>query len=62
MTLLTTAEAARRLGLHPRRVQALCAQGRLGQRCGKSYVISERELVAFTVRPRKPGRPRKQQT
>lgn len=56
-SLLTTAQAAAVLCVSERRVRALCAQGRLGQRVGRTYAIAAADLARFRQRPRKPGRP-----
>jgi len=56
--LLTTAEAAARLQISARRVQALIAAGRLdAQKIGRDWVIPEYALDA--VAERKPGRPKR---
>ena len=56
MGLLTTAEAAHKLGISARRVQELIKDGRLpAQQFGRTYVINEDDLVL--VSNRKPGRP-----
>ena len=53
---LTTKEAAGRLGVSVRRVQALIAAGRLpAQKIGRDWIIPEHALLA--VAERKPGRP-----
>jgi excisionase family DNA binding protein len=58
MTLLSTTEAARELGVSLRRVQALITAGRLAaRRIGRSYVVDSRALEA--VRVRRPGKPKK---
>jgi excisionase family DNA binding protein len=57
MKLISTTEAAERLGVHITRVQALVKAGRLpAQKVGKNYVINEDDLKL--VADRKPGRPR----
>jgi excisionase family DNA binding protein len=59
MGLLTTNDAASRLGVSQRRVTALIQDGRLpAQRIGRDYLIEERDLKL--VSDRKPGRPPKQ--
>lgn len=56
MNLLTTAEAAERLGVTRWRVNALIQAGRLkAEKKGQIYLIDERDLKA--VENRKPGRP-----
>jgi excisionase family DNA binding protein len=59
MKLISTADAAARLGIHITRVQVLIREGRLpAQMIGGSYVINEGDLKLVAVR--KPGRPQKQ--
>lgn len=56
MKLLSTAEAATKLGVTIGRVQQLIWDGRLpAQRVGRTYVIREEDLKL--VEDRKPGRP-----
>lgn len=56
MTLITTAEAAEKLGVHRTRVQVLIRTGRLpALLIGGTYVIEEEDLAL--VADRKPGRP-----
>src|SRR5437763_16716350 len=56
--LLSTTEAAKRLGVTVARVQALIWKGRLpAQKVGRDYVIQEEDLKL--VENRKPGRPPK---
>ena len=58
MNLLTTAEAAARLKISPRRVQALISAGRLAAtKIGRDWIIPEYALEA--VAERKPGRPKR---
>jgi excisionase family DNA binding protein len=60
MRLLTTKEAAERLGVSERRVRGLIAEGKLAaQRVGRDYAIEERALASATVYGQ-PGRPRKE--
>ena len=55
-SLITTKEAARRLNISIRRVQALIAAGRMPAfKIGNSYAINESDLK--TVSGRKSGRP-----
>jgi excisionase family DNA binding protein len=57
MTLLTTNDAAARLGLSARRVRMLIDEGRLpAVRVGRDWLIQERDLRLVAVRPN--GRPR----
>lgn len=61
MKLLTTKEAAGRLGVTVTRVQQLIAAGRLpAEKMGRDYFIKEGDLKL--VADRKPGRPRKAQS
>jgi excisionase family DNA binding protein len=61
MNLITTSEAAERLGVTIRRIQALITDGRLpAQKVGRDYLIKEEDLKL--VIDRKPGRPRKPKT
>jgi excisionase family DNA binding protein len=61
MKLLTTKEAAERLGVTVTRVQQLIAAGRLpAEKMGRDYFIKQEDLKL--VEDRKPGRPRKTQT
>jgi len=58
MGLISTADAAEKLGVHITRVQVLIREGRLpAQMIGGSYVINESDLPL--VANRKPGRPPK---
>jgi excisionase family DNA binding protein len=55
--LLSTREAATRLGVTPRRVVALIRAGRLpALRVGHTWIIREADLEL--VKDRRPGRPR----
>ena len=59
MNLISTREAADRLGVSVLRVQQLIWAGRLpAQKVGRDYVINESDLKL--VGDRKPGRPPKQ--
>jgi excisionase family DNA binding protein len=59
MELLTTKQAAERLGITPRRVQALIEAGRLpASKFGRDYMIKEADLKL--VQDRKVGRPKKE--
>lgn len=60
MGLISSAEAAERLGVHITRVQVLIREGRLpAQKIGRTYVVNEDDLKL--VEDRRPGRPRKAQ-
>jgi excisionase family DNA binding protein len=56
---MTTAEAARELGVTPRRVRAMIASGRLRgpgvEKSGRDWSVSMESLAA--VRDRRPGNP-----
>ncbi|MFL6281915.1 MAG: helix-turn-helix domain-containing protein [Pyrinomonadaceae bacterium] len=58
MDFLTTKQVAERLGITPRRVQALVTAGRLpAQKIGRDYLIKEADLKFVEIR--KVGRPKK---
>jgi excisionase family DNA binding protein len=58
MGLISTSEAAKKLGIHITRVQVLIREGRLpAQKIGRTYVIDEDNLKL--VEERKVGRPPK---
>ena len=58
MESLTTKQVAERLGITPRRVQALIEAGRLpATKFGRDYMIKEKDLKLVEVR--KVGRPKK---
>jgi excisionase family DNA binding protein len=60
MNYITSAQAAARLGITPRRVLALIKSGRLpADRPGLEWLIDPADLAK--VADRKPGRPRRQQ-
>jgi excisionase family DNA binding protein len=57
MSMLTTAQAAQKLGISSRRVLALIQAERLpAEPFGPTYMIREKDLAL--VKNRKPGRPR----
>jgi excisionase family DNA binding protein len=59
MEFLTTKQAAERLGITPRRVQALVTAGKLpASKFGRDYMIKESDLKL--VEDRKVGRPKKE--
>ena len=54
--MLTTRQAAERLGLCEQRVRALIAAGRVkSEKLGHVHMIQEKDLAAVAIR--KPGRP-----
>jgi excisionase family DNA binding protein len=58
MTMITTATAAQRLGISPRRVRVLIDTGRLpAARIGRDHLIREQDLALVAVR--RPGRPKR---
>jgi len=60
MKLLTTQQAAERLGISEGRVRALILAGRLpAEKFGKAHMIKEKDLEL--VRERSPGRPKRSQ-
>ena len=61
INLLTTAQAAERLGVTIRRVQAMIKAGRIKTtKVGQIHLIHPRELEKPEVKFRKPGRPKKE--
>jgi excisionase family DNA binding protein len=57
-TELTTAQAAKILGLKPRRVRVFCATGRLkARRHGSEWAITAESVEAFRLVPRRTGNP-----
>jgi excisionase family DNA binding protein len=61
MKIITTTEAARRLGVTPTRVRALIEAKRLKAfKYGREWLIDPKDLDA--VKDRKVGRPRKSRT
>ncbi|MFL6276701.1 MAG: helix-turn-helix domain-containing protein [Blastocatellia bacterium] len=59
--LLTTSEAAERLGVNASRIRQLVLQGRLpAQKMGRDLFVDEKDLKL--VVDRKPGRPSKAET
>jgi excisionase family DNA binding protein len=61
MVLLTTKDAAERLGVTVGRIHQLIQDGRLpAEKAGRDYLINEKDLAL--VKSRKPGRPKKRKT
>ena len=61
INFLTTAQAAERLGVTIRRVQAMIKAGRIKTvKVGQIHLIHPRELEKPEVKFRKPGRPKKE--
>lgn len=54
--LFTVTEAAKILGLSVSRVRKLCADRRMGEKVGSTWIITAAELQENTDRPG-PGRP-----
>ena len=60
MAVVGTKEAAKRLGVSVRRVQAMIAQGIIAARkLGRDWVIEQSDLQRVIAKDRKPGRPPK---
>ena len=57
MKLVDTKEAAARLGVSEQRIRQFCEGGRLGRKFAGRWVMTEKELRAFKLRPT--GRPTK---
>lgn len=56
--MLTTTDVAKKLGVTPRRVQALISSGRLkARRIGRDWLVDAKDIGAVKVR--RPGRPQK---
>jgi len=53
---LSVTQAAKALGLSAVRVRQFCQEGRIGEKCGNFYLISQRELLAFSKLDRPAGR------
>lgn len=59
MKLLTTQQAAARIGLRPAIMRRYCQQGRLhAYKIGRDWMIPTDALDKFASLPRKVGRPR----
>lgn len=58
MKELTTAQAAKQIGLSVARVRELCVQRNLGVMIGRCRFLTPAEIHSMTKRD-KPGRPRK---
>ena len=56
--IYTTTEAARALGITPRRVRALAISRRIGERKAAGWLFTEADLD--TLRVRVPGHPKKE--
>lgn len=54
---MTTKEAAERLGISESLVRRYCRSGRLGERIGRNFAITETQLSRFQDKPREVGRP-----
>jgi len=54
---LTSSQAAERLGLAEGTVKRYCQQGRLGQKIGRNWAITEAQLKRFAKKPRPVGNP-----
>lgn len=52
----TTAEAAAALQISESLVRRYCREGRLGERIGRNFAITEKQLQAFRSLERKRGR------
>jgi excisionase family DNA binding protein len=57
--LLTTAEAADRLGISEVRIRQLCQDGRLGRKIGRDWLFTAEEVESFRRQSRPTGRPAK---
>ena len=58
--MIGTTEAARRLGVSPRRVAAMIEQGLLkASKVGKTWIMDDADVAKLARMQRKPGRPPK---
>ena len=57
MKLYDVNGAAEYLDVSPQRVRQFCGAGRLGQKVGHQWIITEAELAEFAQKPRLPGVP-----
>ena len=61
MAVVGTKEAAARLGVSVRRVQAMIRQGLIpAKKLGRDWIIDQGDLQRVSAKDRKPGRPRKE--
>lgn len=58
--LLTTADAARELGVSPQRVRQLAVSRGVGQRIGRDWVFTRRDIEVLHARNRTVGRPKRE--
>lgn len=58
---MTVKEVAKRLGISEKRVREYCNQGRLGEKVGRQWIITEEEYRRFIREDYtgEPGRPAK---
>jgi len=56
LPLLSPRQAAEEMGLSLSRIKQFCAEGRIGQRVGKRWVILRDELEQFQKIPRPHGK------
>ena len=57
--MITTTQAAERLGVTTRRVVALCHAGKLrGEKIGRDWLVDESSVEAYAATERKAGRPK----
>jgi excisionase family DNA binding protein len=58
--MVTTIEAAKRLGITRVRIGVLIRAGRLpAVKVGRDWVLDEKDIASFAKQDRTPGRPRK---
>jgi len=61
MERMTTAQAATRLGVSPRRVRVLAKNGRIeGEKLGRDWILDAVSVDAYAISERKAGRPRRE--
>jgi len=49
--IFTVKQAAERLSVSERRIRKLCADGRLGVKVGRQWLIKSQELAEFRAKP-----------
>jgi hypothetical protein len=62
MKYITTADAAKIIGVSDRQVQRYCEQGLLGHKPGRNCIITDREAKEFKRPPKGPPRTATQST
>ena len=58
LNLFTLTEAAKKVGVSTVRMYQFCQEGRIGQKFGEVWMITQDEIEEFLKIKRKPGRPK----